>query len=325
MPDRTTGNSADSAVVSAAARRVGLQLALVCAAVVVVVVVLAFALIGRHTDPGSVYQEPGGDNDTLVRDGVLVAGVVGIVIAGLVGWWSARNAVRPLGRALQLQRQFVADAGHELRTPLTILHTRAQLLARRLPPDSPDRDLATQLLADSRVLGEIVEELLASAQLSQDPARGETFAAAALLAEVVASAAVLATDSGVELTADVVDGLTLTGSRVALRRAVLALTDNALAHTPAGGVVRLAARSVGRTATITVTDDGEGLDPAVAAALLTRFTRGGGDAGATPTRRFGLGLSLVAEIARTHGGRLELTGSPGRGAVATLTLPRNAG
>ncbi|MEO5832331.1 MAG: HAMP domain-containing sensor histidine kinase [Nakamurella sp.] len=321
MAGGSAQDTADSAVVKAAARRVGVQLALVCAGVVVIVAVLAFTLVGRHTDLGPANQELASDNDALVRDGILVAGVIGIVIAGVVGWWAARDAVRPLGRALQLQRQFVADAGHELRTPLTILHTRAQLLARRLPPDSPDRELAEQLLADSRVLGEIVDELLASAQLSQDPARSETFAAADLLDEVVASVSVLAADGGVGLTADGEADLVLTGSRVALRRALVALTDNALAHTPAGGAVRLRARTVGAEAVVTISDTGEGLDPADADRLLARFTRGVGDTPGIGPRRFGLGLSLVAEIARAHGGRLDLTGSPGQGAVATLTLP----
>ena len=44
----------------------------------------------------------------------------------------SRRSIRPLVKALALQRRFVADASHELRAPLTVLHTRAQLVARRL-------------------------------------------------------------------------------------------------------------------------------------------------------------------------------------------------
>ena len=132
------------------------------------------------------------DNDALVRNALLVAGAVGIVIAGFVGWWAARNAVRPLGQALALQRRFIADAGHELRTPLTILHTRAQLLARRIRADDPARPVVEQLLDDSRVLAEIVEELLASASLTEDPSRAEPVDTADLVTDVAASMAVLA-------------------------------------------------------------------------------------------------------------------------------------
>ncbi len=326
-PARRSSNDDD--VVQAAARKVGLQLAAVCTVLVIVVGVLAFTLIGHRGGeyPPGRPPEPSGDRDELVRNALLAAGAVGVVIAGLVGWLAARNAVRPLGQALQLQRQFVADAGHELRTPLTILHTRAQLLARRLPADSPQRPLVDQLLADSRVMGEIVEELLTSAQLAGGPNRGERFSAAELVQEVATSMSALADAAQITLLLDRQSGADVLGSRTALRRALVALTDNAIAHTPAGGTVTLACRTVGREVTLQVSDNGEGLDPADTEHLMTRFTRG--TAGpvqpvnpeAIPSRRFGLGLSLVGEVARAHGGRLELTGAPGTGAQATITVP----
>ncbi len=60
------------------------------------------------------------------------AGVVGVLLAAGAGWLIGRRAVQPLAAALSLQRRFVTDASHELRTPLTVLHTRAQILRRRL-------------------------------------------------------------------------------------------------------------------------------------------------------------------------------------------------
>src|SRR5262249_35733524 len=64
--------------------------------------------------------------ERLVRS-LLIAGLTGIVAAALAGAYLGRRAVRPLARALSLQRRFVADASHELRTPLAVLHTRAEL------------------------------------------------------------------------------------------------------------------------------------------------------------------------------------------------------
>src|SRR6478736_4744582 len=63
-------------------------------------------------------------------EAMIIAGLAGIALAGLVGWLSARSAIRPLGEALALQRRFVQDASHELRTPLAILDTRIQLAQR---------------------------------------------------------------------------------------------------------------------------------------------------------------------------------------------------
>ena len=62
----------------------------------------------------------------------IAAGAVGVLLAAGAGWVIGRRAVQPLAAALSLQRRFVTDASHELRTPLTVLHTRAQILRRRL-------------------------------------------------------------------------------------------------------------------------------------------------------------------------------------------------
>ena len=99
-----------------------------------------------------------------------LAGGVGLVLATLLAAVLARRAVRPMSQALELQRRFVADAGHELRTPLTLLNTRAQLLSERVhasgSPNSQDelviRD-ADGIVADTRALTEVLEELLLAA------------------------------------------------------------------------------------------------------------------------------------------------------------------
>jgi len=325
----------DDDIVKAAARAVGFRIAAACALAITVVAVLAFTLIGHRSGAGGTPPPGGtpptggdgdGDNDALVRNALLVAGAVGIVIAGFVGWWAARNAVRPLGQALALQRRFIADAGHELRTPLTILHTRAQLLARRIGTDDPARPVVEQLLDDSRVLAEIVEELLASASLTEDPSRAEPVDTADLLTDVAASMEVLAQTAGVELRTRTAPGVVVNGSRTALRRALVALADNAVAHTPAGGTVTLSCRLSGDRVMFEIVDTGEGIDPADADRLMERFARGVAAAPAAAThapagKRFGIGLALVREIATAHSGTLELTGAPGEGARATLTLP----
>ena len=325
----------DDDIVKAAARAVGFRIAAACALAITVVAVLAFTLIGHRSGAGGAPPPGGtpptggdgdGDNDALVRNALLVAGAVGIVIAGFVGWWAARNAVRPLGQALALQRRFIADAGHELRTPLTILHTRAQLLARRIGTDDPARPVVEQLLDDSRVLAEIVEELLASASLTEDPSRAEPVDTADLLTDVAASMEVLAQTAGVELRTRTAPGVVVNGSRTALRRALVALADNAVAHTPAGGTVTLSCRLSGDRVMFEIVDTGEGIDPADADRLMERFARGVAAAPAAAThapagKRFGIGLALVREIATAHSGTLELTGAPGEGARATLTLP----
>jgi two-component system OmpR family sensor kinase len=253
----------------------------------------------------------------------VAAGMGGVLLAAGAGWLIGRRAVRPLAAALSLQRRFVTDASHELRTPLTVLHTRAQILRRRLAASVSAEQLGelTQLVEDTSALGEVVSDLLLSAQLQRDDVSGAPVDVGELARSVVASLRPLADANRIDLRAEVDQQAWLVnGAPAALRRALVALVDNAISHTPDGSVlVRVTGdRGVVR---IAVVDDGEGLDPADTQRLTERFSRGA--AGTGQSRRFGLGLALVDEVVRAHEGQLELTGAIGEGATITMVLPRS--
>jgi signal transduction histidine kinase len=239
-----------------------------------------------------------------------------------VSWLVAARAVRPLGSALAMQRRFVADASHELRTPLTILHTRAQLLQRRTSADAELAPAVDRLVAGTRTLTEIVNDLLLSAELQARPAHTSRVDLAEIAAAVADEFAPPAQHAGVHLHVRAETPVPVAGVAVALRRAVSALVDNALGHSHAGGTVTIEARLHEESALLIVTDDGEGIDPAAVRALTERFTRGPSASGRG--RRFGLGLALVTEVVHSHGGALALHGMPGVGTTATITLPAAA-
>ncbi|GAA4557819.1 HAMP domain-containing sensor histidine kinase [Pseudonocardia xishanensis] len=244
---------------------------------------------------------------------MLVVGLVGLAGAAAAGTWLGHRALSPLSAALALQRRFVADAGHELRTPLTLLGTRAQLLRRRLRRTTDvDREALAEadgVVADAARLTAILEDLL----LTADPRAERTTEPvdlAALAREVGDSA-------GAEVRVDADEPVVVRGTPVALTRAVTALVDNAVRHARTGTVV--AVHADGDRAVVDVTDDGEGVDPAVAPRIFERFTTGARttDPG---RRRYGIGLALVAEIAAAHDGRVELVPAT-TGAHFRLTLP----
>ena len=284
-----------------------------------------------------------------VLTAMLLTGAVGLLLAAAVGSWLGRRALRPLSAALALQRRFVADAGHELRTPLTLLTTRAQLLHRRLrrvrdgetvprawrDPDTgheelPDTRVAEfalrdveDVVADSTRLTAILEDLL----LAADPL-GRRVHVPVDLTELcrgaLRAAAVNAVERGIDLRGPGVDNppVVVLGSVVALHRALLALIDNALRH--AHHTVSVSVTG-DREARVDVADDGSGVDPTLVPRLFTRFASGPPTA-PTERRRYGLGLSLVAEITAAHGGHVELldraeTAEEPRRTVLRITLP----
>ena len=254
---------------------------------------------------------------------LLVSGTVGVVGAGVVGGLVGRRAVRPLGAALAVQRRFVADASHELRTPLTVVHTRAQMLAGRLGAAAPDlersREDAARLVADSRSLADVVDDLLLAAELGHGVVPGDRVLLDRVVADVVATMREVAAERGVRLVHAPRRGdPAVLGVEGSLRRALSALVDNAVAHSPRGGAVLVSADLDGDRARLTVTDEGEGVDESQLDALTAPFARGTeqGSGADGERRRFGLGLALVSEVARAHGGRLSARGSSGRAAAA---------
>jgi signal transduction histidine kinase len=253
------------------------------------------------------------------------AEVAGLLAAVLIGQVLARRAIAPLGEALSRQRRFAADVSHELRTPLTRLHTRAQLLARRLRHGTDPvlaADEVDQLVTGTRQLGEVVEDLLVSARFKQGHRPFDPVDLAALAEELVAAEAPRAQACGVtvELRRGP-GGHVVRGAESALRRVISALLDNALRHTDVGGRIAVdLSRDSAATVRLTVRDDGVGLDPRDAERLFTRFVGGGGD-GDGRNRGFGLGLALVREVVDGHGGTITADGRPGAGAVFTVRLP----
>jgi len=254
---------------------------------------------------------------------LLLGGLAGILGATVLVGVLARRAVRPLGDALALQRRFVADASHELRAPLTVLHTRAQVLAHSAGRSEVDRTQLTEqlagLVADTRALGEVVEDLLIAAELGERLPVSEPVDLGELSRSVVTSFHAHASQSGIDLRLAGAKQTVVAGSAAALRRALSALIDNALGHERPGGRVLVSVTHDADEARLTVADGGVGLDPRSTAGLFDRFARGGNSPG--PGRRFGLGLSLVREVAVAHGGQVLVDGAEGQGATFTLVLP----
>jgi two-component system OmpR family sensor kinase len=251
---------------------------------------------------------------------LLWAGLFGLVLAALMAYWLAHRAVAPMAATIALQRRFVADASHELRTPLTLLSTRVQLLSRRLRNDQGDpRDDIEGILADTQNLTKILDELLLAADTRQALSR-ELLDLASLASDVVESARAEARSRGLDIALHT-DGATLvSGHTAGLRRAVVALIDNAMDHAASRVNVRVV-RSA-RRVLLEVEDDGPGIDPAVIPRMFERFASSRGPTESGARRHYGLGLALVSDVASAHGGKVSAHNRAAvPGAVIALELP----
>jgi two-component system OmpR family sensor kinase len=269
-------------------------------------------------EPGAAYAFL--DTKDLIK-AMIIAGTAGIVLAGAIGWLSARAAIRPLGQALALQRRFVQDASHEMRTPLAILDARIQLAQRGTPSESPTGQALARIRSDTSALTAIVNELLDSASVSDKEPDPASIDVAAIARVVVESAQQLAHDRKITLTASSSGKPLARIDAQRLRRAILGLTENALAHTPEGGRITVSTTVIGAHAVITVTDTGPGISGIDRDRIFERFAHTPRPRAAQGQRGFGIGLSLVREIAVAAGGSADVARTGPQGTCMRITLP----
>ncbi len=324
----------DAARVRRAARSVGALVAVaaaVVAALMVAVVVFVSTRHSRHEGIGHATEEPpalgSGRGDEMAwvvdRDFVLMvvilAGVVSVVLMGVAAWLVARRAVAPLAEALRLQRNFVADASHELRTPLTVLNTRLQVLRRRVDHDQPIDDVVARLRQDVASMTDVLNDLLLSAEEEAGGGADVRTPVADVARAAASSVEVLAGETGVGLRVDVDEPCLVRVPQVTLTRAIVALVDNAIQHSPAGGEVQVTVGVDGTRAAIRVSDSGPGIRGIAPDQIFERFSHSSQGAG---HRSFGLGLALVRDVAQRYGGRVEVERTSPSGTTLLLELPR---
>ncbi|MCW7946133.1 histidine kinase [Streptomyces hygroscopicus] len=247
-----------------------------------------------------------------------------------------RSFDRMLGRLAQSeedQRRLVQDAGHELRTPLTSLRTNISLLRRidELPPAARE-ELVADLAQESRELTDLVNELvdLAAGQSDTEAVQQVT------LADIAEEAATIARRrTGREIVVRVTGDTTVDGRVTALQRAVSNLVENAAKFDREGKEpIEIAVTGpadqpepedseepdtgpVLGSVRVEVLDRGPGIDEGDMMRIFDRFYRAA-DARSLPGS--GLGLSIVREVATSHGGAPFTYRREGGGAVIGFTV-----
>lgn len=273
--------------------------------------------VGDRITQASIDLRDRKEESERVATAILFSSGVGVLLAAFVAAWLASRSVRPMAESLTRQRRFVADASHELRTPLTHLSMRVQLLSRRAGQGPISADELAPVVADTHVLAEILDDLLAAsdtrAQLREPTDIG------ALVRDACDAVKPFAGERGIDLTTAVPEAVTAPAVPLALRRAITALVDNAVDH--AESSVDVVVTAGHRRVHISVTDDGPGIAKDLMPHVFERFS-GGRAPDAGGRRHFGIGLALVADVVAAHGGSVDVRRrDDGRsGTTFTLTL-----
>lgn len=224
-----------------------------------------------------------------------------------------------VGRSLEQEKRFTADAAHELRTPLAAMRTHAQVAGNSVDEGERRRSLDCLIEASDRTT-HVLEQLLTLARVDAT-ALGERFVGVDLnqaAAEAIAVEAPASITKSIELALEPSAQARVRGNPVLLAILLRNLIDNAVRYSPEGSSVVVSTRERGESIVLEVTDSGPGIAPEQRAGALERFIRleGNREPGS------GLGLSIVARIAEIHGARFELDQPSGAaGLCARVSFP----
>jgi two-component system, OmpR family, sensor histidine kinase TctE len=218
-----------------------------------------------------------------------------------------------VARSVHQEKRFINDAAHQLRTPLAGLISQVELAQRETSNPLLGARLGKVRTGAERS-AHLVHQLLTLAR-SETTARMEQVDLAALAREVAREWTPRAVAAGVDLGFEGEQHCLLQGDALQLREAMANLIDNALRYTPRGSTVTLRVQADGTSTQLMVEDNGPGLRADDLPHVFQRFWRASELPGGC-----GLGLAIVREIARRHGGDARVEPVPPQGLRVVLTL-----
>ena len=222
-----------------------------------------------------------------------------------------------LQSAQATQRRFISDASHELKSPLATLRQYAEV-ARTHPERVSEQELGEVVLEEGARLERLVQGMLVLARADEGALRPEPVDVD--LDDLLLEEARRVRGAGLGVDTSGVRATRVRGDAALLAQLVRNLVDNAARHARTGIALAVTADTDGTTVALLVDDDGDGIPHADRDRVFDRFVRLD-DARARDTGGSGLGLSIVREIARAHGGDVRVEDAPSGGARLRVELP----
>lgn len=234
-------------------------------------------------------------------------------------------ALRRMQEALegrQYAEEYVQTLTHELKSPLSAIRGAAELLQEEMPRQQQARFIAN-IRTEAERIARIVDRMLELARLEnrREKPEMEPVELDAMVRTVAESHEPLLTAKNLRMEIAAPDRLTVHGNTFLLHQALENLVQNAIEFSPRGGTVRVEVTPENDRVTVAITDQGPGIPDYALDRIFDRFySLGRPDTGKKST---GLGLNLVREVAKSHGGAIRVVNRPEGGALAELTLPRS--
>jgi len=217
-------------------------------------------------------------------------------------------------------RTVTDSLAHDLRSPLTRAKSGIELALRKESDQQAYRQALEQTNSEIESILRTFEALtnIAQAESGVNRLALEPLDLSRLLDDLVEVYQPIADDAGLGMLSEIAPGASIKGHRQLLAQAIANLLDNALKYTPGGGRIRVSLERTEQAVVLGISDTGPGIPQHERERVLQRFVRLDDSRGAPGS---GLGLSLVAAVAKLHGARLELSDNA-PGLRVDLAFPR---
>ena len=229
-----------------------------------------------------------------------VAMIVFLGISILLSHW----VIKPVAKAWDQQRQFVADASHELKTPLSVIMANAELLQDRDTGEEDGRTYAGNILSTTYQMRSLVENMLEMARVDNGTVKMNFTSVdfSELVRDAALSFQLLYEEQGMGLRCNIPDGIELPGSERHLYQVMDVLLDNALKYSAPNSMVSVDLVSTGKNCVLTVASPGEPISREDLKNIFKRFYRA--DKARAMNGSYGLGLAIAESIVEAHKGKI---------------------
>lgn len=255
----------------------------------------------------------------LIRNSVII-GLIGYAVFFLISLLLSKWVTKPVEKTWNEQKQFIADASHELKTPLTVIMTNAEMMSDKSYSEN-DRDGFTKnILSTSKRMRGLVESLLELARLDNNKAKLklDDVDLSKLINDSILPFEPLFFESGMELAADIDNGINVDGDKEKLRQVVNILLDNALKYSDPADRVKVELKRQSSECILSVSGLGAPLTKEECEDIFKRFYRV--DQARNDGQSYGLGLSIADSIIKEHNGKIWAESSGGYNAFF-VSLP----
>ena len=216
----------------------------------------------------------------------------------------SRWAIKPVAKAWEQQRQFVADASHELKTPLAVIMANAELMQNEDTSAEDKNKFSGNILSTTYQMRSLVENMLEMARVDNGAAKIHLtpLDMSELTGDAVLSFQLLYEEKEMGLRCSIPEGISVSGSEHHLYQVMDVLLDNALKYATPQGTVSVNLEDAGRSCILSVASPGEPISREDLKNIFKRFYRG--DSARAMNGSYGLGLSIAESIVAAHKGKI---------------------